>query len=320
MVDATQTTLPIAGEPSLAATAAPGPSASAPAAPAPAAADVVPAAAEPALVLTTDRPSLIEGVGKVEAQVPEAPKAPPEKPADAPAEKPAEVKPEPTKEGEKPAEKPAEVKPAEVKPETEKPAEVVAAFERVPYEWELPATLKAEPERIAAFNDILNEAKLPAELGKEVGKKLLGLHDQAMTRYDEAQKAETLRNQHAAFNAMRDGWNTDILKDEEFGGAGHATATKAVARARDALVSSAKPGSKQYQADYQAMETFLRITGAGDHPVFWRILHNAARFIDEPQIEDIPKNPRPVATNGRAPGSFKDAMYDNPRSNPNGRS
>lgn len=311
MADGPQNPESLSGQPPAPAAAAPELPVSSQAAPAPVAAEP---AGEPAIVLTTDRPSLLEGVGKPEAQIPE-PAKPADKPAEAPAEKPAEVKPEPAKEPEKPADKPAEAK---VEPE-KAPEPVVVPYEPVKFEWELPATLKAEPERIEAFNAILNEAKLPAELGKDVGQKLLALHNDAMAKYDEVQRAETLRNQHKTFNEMRDGWNKDILSDAEFGGAGHETATRAVARARDALVSSHRVGTKEYQSDYAAMETFLRITGAGDHPVFWRILHNAARYVDEPQISDIPRNVRPVPTNGRAPGSFKEAMYDNPRSNPSGR-
>lgn len=319
MVDGTQDILPLAGSPSGPAAAEPGPSVSAPAAPAPAAIEPAAApAAEPALVLTTDRPSLIEGVDKPAAQIPEAPK-PAEKPAQVPADKPAEVKPEPAKEEPKPAEKPAEVKPADAKVEPEKVAEPPAAPEPVKFEWDLPATLKAEPERIEAFNGILNEARLPAELGKTVGQKLLSLHNDAMARYDEVQRAETLRNQHKAFNDMRDGWNRDVLAHPEIGGAGHDTAMKAIARVRDAAVSSYRPGTKEYQADYSAMENFLRVTGAGDHPVFLAMLHRMAPYYDEPQISETPKNVRPVPTNGRSPGGFKEAVYDNPRSNPGGR-
>ena len=284
--------------------------------PAPAAAAAEPthapdlAAAEPAIVLTTDRPSMLEGVGKPEAPKAEDVKAPePAKPAEVKpeADKPAVADDKPKPEADKPVEAPA----AEVKPEeAAKPVEV-AAPEPVKYEWELPALLKAAPERIEAFNAILNEAKLPAEIGKEAGQKLLGLHEQAMQTYADTLAQETLRNQHKAFNDMREGWNTEILADPEFGGAGHATATKAVARARDALVSSHPIGSKEYQADYAQMENFLRVTGAGDHPVMWRILHNAARYIDEPQAASIPTNISPPKGNGKAP---KAGIYTHPSS------
>ena len=88
----------------------------------------------------------------------------------------------------------------------------------------------------------------------------------------------------------------------------------AIARMRDMLVSTAKPGTDQYKADHQELEQFLRVTGAGDHPVFLKMLHNAARWFDEPQAKDLPDNPRPPPNNGRAPGRGRAALYDHPSS------
>ena len=48
------------------------------------------------------------------------------------------------------------------------------------------------------------------------------------------------------------------------------------------------------------------MTGAGSWPAFWRMLHNAARFIDEPQARNIPTDIKPPKTNGRSP---RGSMY-----------
>lgn len=272
-------------------------------------------AADAAPPLASERPSLLETFMKDGA-------------AEAAA---AKAKEEPAKpEGEvKPAElaKAAEAKPAEpVKaaadakpPEPVKAPEPVVvpppAPEPVKYEFALPEGLRADEKKIDAFSALLNEAHLPAELGKVVGEKLLGLHNEAAKEYSDF----VAREQHRIFNETRNTWNKDVLAHPEIGGAGHVTAMRAIARARDALLSSSEPGTPAYAADAAQLEDFLRITGAGDHPVYLAMLHRAARFIDEPQAGDMPTNIRPTPQNGARPGNFKQVMYDNPRSTQNGR-
>lgn len=274
-----------------------------------------PGQAEAAPPLASERPSLLETFLK------EGDGEPGDK-ALKPAAEPAKPEPDATA-------KPAEAKPAEPvkpaadapKPEAEapKPAEaappVVAPFEPVKYEFEMPDGLRADAAKVDAFTGILNEAKLPAELGKDVGQKLLGLHNEAAAEYRDF----LAREQHRVFNETRDNWNKDVLAHPEIGGAGHVTAMRAIARVRDAVISSAAPGTPQYEADAAAYEDFLRVTGAGDHPAHLAMMHRMAKFIDEPQHGDLPPRIGVPPTNGIKPGNFKQVMYDNPRSTHSGR-
>ncbi len=208
-----------------------------------------------------------------------------------------DAKPEAKPEDKKPDEKPAEAKP------DEKPAEPA------PLEFELPEPLKAtkpDDAMLAEFKTILTEGGEP----KAVGEKLLNLYAKGMQAYHEHMRQEQVR----AFNEVCDQWRTAAKADPQIGGAGHQTAMKAIARARDLLVSRAKPGTPEYQSDMDAFNQFLRATGAGDHPVFLRILHNASRYFDEPAPPRVPGNP--PKDNGRA-GNRASVLYDNPRSHVN---
>lgn len=269
---------PAAVEP--AAIAAPAPAAPVEAAPAPAAV-VEPAApiapAEPKL-----EPTLLERLDKERADKEAAEKA--VKPAEVEAKtepkveaKPEENKPEPAKPAE--AEKPVEAKPAE-------------PFE---YKFELPEVLKADEKKLGTFRDLLGEGdvRVPAEKAQ----KLLNLHAEAMQEF----AAQTRRDQFDIFNKTKAEGEKLIMADPEFGGAGFETASRAVARARDNLISSARPGTPQYERDRGEFDQFVALTGAGSFPAFWRILHNAARYLDEPQADSVPAEIRPPKGNGRAP-------------------
>lgn len=259
-----------------------------------------PALAAP-VELVGEKPSLLETTGKQ-----------PDKPAA------AEVKPEvAAKPDDKPAEKPAVEKPVEpakeaAKPEGDKPAAEAAPAAPEPlaaidYSYQLPATLKMDDalrsEAHAAFDAFRADPAKGAQA-------LIDLHAKTMASYAETLRTDTLRDQHKAFNDTRDGWQKDIMADAEFGGSGFQTASKAVARMRDLLVSSAPAGTPEYQQHLKEAEDFYRITGAGDHPVLWRILHNAARFLDEPGLP--PQNIRPTASNGRTPGNRRARLYEQP--------
>lgn len=272
-------------------------------------------AADAASPLASERPSLLETFIKDGAAEAAAAKAKEE-----PAKPEGEVKPaEPVKAAEaKPAEEP--VKPAvDAKPpEPVKAPEPVVpppAPEPVKYEFALPEGLRADEKKIDAFSALLNEAHLPAELGKVVGEKLLGLHNEAAKEYSDF----VAREQHRVFNETRDGWNKDVLAHPEIGGAGHVTAMRKIARVRDAVISSAPVGTAEYLADVAAYEDFLRITGAGDHPAHLAMMYRMDKFIGEPQADEMPTNIRPTPQNGARPGNFKQVMYDNPRSTQNGR-
>jgi hypothetical protein len=169
---------------------------------------VVAAPAEPKIETTSDRPSLLETATKDAAKE--------DKPADTkPAEKPAEVSPADAK--------PAEVKPAEIKPvDPEAPAPVE-------YKYELPQTLQMDDALRGTLHEALDKFRAnPAEGAQD----LINMHADAMSTYAAHLSAE----QHRAFNAMRDQWNTEWKADPVIGGAGYDTSLKTIARMRDALV------------------------------------------------------------------------------------
>lgn len=289
------------------AAAAPGPAAAAApdvAAAAPAIIEqAAPVVAEAAIELVAERPSLLETLGK-------------DKPA---ADKPVVEAVKPEAASDKPKEeavKPAEAKPAEApkpveaaKPEGEpKPVEAEAAkpepLAPIEYAYELPATLKMDDALKGDLSTALDAFRADPIKGVQ---SLIDLHAKTMSDYATQLQTDTLRNQHKAFNDTRSGWNTEWMADPEIGGAGYQTATKAIARMRDMFLSDELPGSPKYQADAAAFESFLRITGAGDHPAFGRFLHNVARAFDEPALP--PPNAKPAPNRGVKPGSQREKLY-----------
>jgi hypothetical protein len=204
----------------------------------------------------------------------------------------------------------------EAKPEPEpelgadtKPAEPVTDPEPIAYpDLKLPDGVQADREKIAAFDKILGANRIPPETRQE----LADLHAQSLKAFIDNQQAQW----HKAFGDVRRGWVNDVLADPQLGGAGHQTAMKAIARMRDAFVSSAPTTSKQYQAHRAAFDSFLATTGAGDNPAFLRFLHNVARRLDEPAMP--PPEARPTRTNGADPNaSRRSILYDNPASQTN---
>ena len=100
------------------------------------------------------------------------------------------------------------------------------------------------------------------------------------------------------------------LADDEIGGPGHQTAMAAIARVRDYGVP---------EKDRQSFDQMLRVTGAGDHPAFLRMMHNLARWVDEPQAMEAPTDIKPPKDIGKDPNRRgRDLLYDHPRSG-NGR-
>lgn len=253
-------------------------------------------AAEPTLLEKFDaehKPAEVVAAEKpVEKPIEAAAEKPPveAKPADAPAEakpdgeKPAEKKAE-AKPEEKPAEKPVEAKPPEAVPEKVAP-------EAVAYAYELPETLKLDDATKGQFHGALDAFRADPEKGAQG---LINLHNKTMQQF-----ADNLRTeQYRVFNETRRGWQNEVLADPEIGGAGHQTAMGAIARMRDLLVT---------EKDRPAFEEMLRITGAGDHPQFLKILHNAARFMDEAPLP--PPNPKPAPNNGKPPARGMRDLYD----------
>jgi hypothetical protein len=193
--------------------------------------------------------------------------------------------------------------------ETAKPAEAgvappptTPAPAPVNYEYTLPETIKMDDvirgEVHKAFDDFRADPSKGAQ-------GLINLHEKQMRAFAEHMANE----QQRIFRETRQGWAKEILSDPEIGGSGHQTAMGAIARMRDLFVP---------ERDRPRFEEFLRITGAGDHPSFLKLLHQAARFYDEPSLP--PPNPRPAPGNGRRPTNRLRDIYDHPRSTSEGRS
>ena len=221
-----------------------------------------------------------------------------------------------TAEGEKKPDATIEAKPADAKP-----AETVKAPDAKPVE-------AAKPEPIDYFKDVtipetikvddaqrgdVTKALDSIRAGKvsDGVQQLFALHETTMKDYAE----QLRRDQWTAFNKTNQDWKNAVMGDPVLGGAGHNTAMGAIARMRDLAVSDAKPGSDEYKADVKEFETFLRVTGAGNHPAFLRMLHNFARYFDEPPLP--PEGIRPPLNIGRQPGDRRGRMY--PSMNGTGR-
>ena len=252
-----------------------------------------------------DKPSLLETALEKPEEKKEPIEAKPEdKKPEVKAEEKTEAKPE-AKEEPKP-----EVKAEEAKPE-EKPAEK-PALEPVAYEYKLPETLKMDDALKGEVHSALDAFRADPTKGAQ---SLIDLH----TKLREQDRNDLLKEQHRVFNETRAGWNKEVLADPLLGGAGHQTAMQAVARMRDMLVPEAMMQARKWEDGSPRLsqfEEFLRVTGAGDHPVMMHILHNAARYFDEPAMP--PENPRPSPENGKAPGrAGREVLYDHPRSTQN---
>ena len=264
--------------------------ASAPATPVAAPQDATPVAAQtstavaaPAEPTVAATPSLLESVAH---------------PADA---KPTDKAAEPTK--------PADAKPAEGDKLADAAAQPTVAEAPAPIEWkyELPASIEMDDAQRTEFNGALEKFRTdPNEAAKEV----LGLGAKMMETFAKDYAEQTLRNQQKTFLDTRKKWATDWAADPEIGGAGHQTALAAIARVRDYGVPA---------KDRAAFETFLRVTGAGDHPAFGRLLHNLARYVDEPQAVEAPTDFKPPKDIGIDPNKRGGRiLYDHERS-ANGR-
>lgn len=256
-----------AAEPVAAAEATPAAIPAVAAEPAPAAAstpEATPAApaSEPSLLQTVDKDKKAAEAKPAEA-----------KPADAPA---ADAKPAEPAEDAAPA---AETKPAEpAKPEP------------VDYKYTLPDTFKMDDALKGDVHKALDDFRANPAEGAQ---KLMDLHVKTMQDYDAHLKNE----QRRVFNDTRKEWRTGIMADPELGGAGFNTTAGAVARMRDMLVPNKFLQPRKFDdgsARLSEFDEFLETTGAGDHPMLWHLLHNAARYLDEPQAKDLPANPRPA--------------------------
>lgn len=176
------------------------------------------------------------------------------------------------------------------------------ALEPVEYKYTLPETLKmteeSRAEAHAAFDAFRADPANPQPL--------IDLHNARMADY----AAEVERNQHAVFAETRAGWRKEIMADPDIGGANHETAKMDVAAMRDMFASSAKPGTEAYEQDLKQFDDFLRITGAGDHPVLWKMLHRVSATFKSPSARG--GNINPPADIGRS--SKRGSVYNHPTS------
>lgn len=225
-------------------------------------------AAEPAAPAAPARPAITEAASLLEA-------------AGAP-EKPAELPTEPAK-------------PADGDAAAADAAAAAAAAEPIKYEpLNLPDGVELTPERIEAFDAVIAPHRLPGEARQQLAE----LHIAEMQRYAEGVAADQWR----VFGETQQAWQQRVLADPELGGAGHQTAMKFVAQARDELVAEAD------RADFADM---LRISGVGNHPAMLRLLYRAGRRFAEPSPAPPPHNPPPDIGKRPAQGRFdRGQWYD----------
>lgn len=245
------------------------------------------------------------------------------KPADKPAE-PAKDAATP-KDGEKPKDEPAKdaAKPADAKPadapkpdDAAKPAEAAKAAEPakpepVEYKYELPTALKMDDAQKGEVHALFDGFRADPVKGVQG---LIDYHAKAMTDFATKFAADALKNQHDVFNETRKNWRTEVKADDEIGGAGYQTSMGAVARMRDLVASDMMTARKWDDGSPRASELdeFLMTTGAGDHPVFLKMMHRFARFFDE--ASPPPPNPQPLPNGGKKPASrMKDLYADGPQ-------
>jgi hypothetical protein len=273
------------------------------------------AAAEP-----SSRPAAYEGSEPSllqETAAKEPPKAEPSA-----AEKAAEAKPDAAAKPD-PA-KPADPKPAEPKPGDDaakaaadaaaKPAaepEKPAAPAPVEYKYELPESIKLADPLKAELHTVLDAFRAdPANVQPLV--------DFYNTRVQEFSKEVAAHNRNV-FNEMRAENRKAIMADPVLGGSGFATTSQAVARMRDLLVRKEFQQPRKFddgRPRLSVLDEYLESTGGGDNIVMWDMLHNAARYLDEPQARDMPSNVRPPKDIGKPPGRgrLRD-LYNNKNSN-----
>lgn len=258
----------------------------------PAAAPAQPAAAEvkAEAAASSDKPA---AVADKPAEGADKPKAEPVKAEEV---KPASETPTLLEEaGKKPDAKPAD-KPAEAKP-GDKPAEAKSAEAAKPAPVQYQAFQFPEGVKIAdqkAFDEATG-ILAQHQISQEVAQDLVNRHVKAMQDY----AAHVASEQQRVFAETRKGWRNEVMADDLIGGSGHQTAMGVVARMRDLFVP---------EAERKAFNDFLRLTGAGDHPLFNKLLYRIGMKFDEAPQAPMPHNPPP--DRGKAPGGRRAALYD----------
>jgi hypothetical protein len=232
-------------------------------------------------------PTLLQQFDKEKADAAKTPSAPdPEAPKD------------PAKELTKADPAKVEAKPAEPALPTGTPP----APAPVEYKYTLPETMQMDDAMRGEVHSAFDNFRANPSEGAQA---LINLHEKQMMEYAKFMDSE----QRRIWNETRQDWAKQVKNDAELGGSGYQTTMGAVARMRDLFVAA---------KDRPAFEQMLLTTVVGDHPEFLRMLHQAARYYDEPALP--PPNPRPPANNGQRPARRLRDIYDHTRSNPEGRS
>ncbi len=204
----------------------------------------------------------------------------------------------------------SEEKPTEAEPEAP-PADKPAAPTYEPFT--LPEGLTVNQEQMTAAQQLFAEHNLP----QEAAQKLIDFHVEALRAYD----AAAIQKQHDVFLDYRMTKRASVMSDPEIGGAGHATAMTAIAKMRDLFVSSAHPGTEQYERDMAEFNRDTELTGANDMPWLLRLLHNVARKFDEPAAPSVTyKPPSDIGARPNGAGNRRNALYGQIQPGPNGRS
>ncbi len=233
-----------------------------------------------------------------------------EKPVEAAADgdKPAEEKKPAEEEKPKAEEPPKEGEPKPEEPKTEEKAAEAAPVEAakpdpVEYKFTLPEIITMDDAQKGEFTGALDEFRANPAEGAQ---KLIDMHVKSLEAHSERERV----NQFKVFNDTRAAWILEAKADPEFGGSGYQTSLSQVARVRDAVISTHKKGTQEYDADAKAFADMCRITGAGDNPVFLKMFKRMARFLKEP--DPPPPGGKPPASNGANPNrSRAERMYPN---------
>ena len=203
-----------------------------------------------------------------------------------------------TKAAPAPAAAPAQAAPAQAPPTQAAPTEATP----VEYKYTLPETITMDDALRSQVHTAFDHFRAnPAEGAQE----LVNLHEKQMQEFANYMD----KRQRDVWNETKQGWAKKVLADPELGGSGYQTTMGAVARMRDLFVA------ENHRSEFEDM---IRTTGVGDHPAFLRMLHQAARYFDEPSLP--PPNPRPPQGNGQRPARRMRDIYDHPRSTTEGRS
>jgi hypothetical protein len=189
-----------------------------------------------------------------------------------------------------------EPKPTETPTET--PAVQPAAPEPLKYEpLTLPEGTTLNAETLTKFDELLGTNQVAPELRQSLAE----MHMAEAQRFQEHLQNE----QHRIFAETRSEWRNQIMSDPDLGGSGFQTNLAAAQRMLQMFV----PPERRV-----AMDKALVDTGMADHPEFFRLMVNLAKFYDEPASPPVAQKPPPDIGRRNGAGRRSD-WYDHPRSN-----